>query len=236
MRASSRRVRQFGHRIVSHLLGLLVCVAVWVFLIVAAFELPTRTVTPLRFGGAAVGLALPALVPMAIAPLLWIHVRAGTRASNWVARLDETGLYLHLRSWLNWRLSNAERTVAFTPYEAIANVHEVREQSDVYRRVSGAVADEGNTTEGLTFGGPLTQLPVPVTFRRTLTGKSGTIIVKGSATLIFTSPTVAVLAGTWEVESATGSLKQGRGSLDGSANFGATPPTASITYTGSLSR
>ena len=102
--------------------------------------------------------------------------------------------------------------------------------------MTGAVADEGATTEELVFGGPLTQSPVPITFRRILTGKSGTIVVKGSATLTFTSATVAVLAGSWEVESSTGSLNKGRGTLDGSANFGATPPTASITYTGSLTR
>lgn len=102
--------------------------------------------------------------------------------------------------------------------------------------MTGAVADEGATTEELVFGGPLTQSPVPITFRRTLSGKSGTIIVTGRATLTFTSPTVAVLAGTWEVESATGTFDKGRGTLDGSANFGATPPTANITYTGSLTR
>ena len=102
--------------------------------------------------------------------------------------------------------------------------------------MTGAVADEGATTEELVFGGPLTQSPVPVTFRRTLTGKSGTIIVTGSATLTFTSATVAVIAGTWEVQSATGALNKGHGRLDGSANFGATPPTGNITYTGSLTR
>ena len=102
--------------------------------------------------------------------------------------------------------------------------------------MTGAVADADVTTEELVFDGPLTQSPVPVTFGCTLTGKSGTIVVAGSATLTFTIATVAVLAGTCKVASATGSLHKGRGTLDGSANFGATPPTANIIYVGSLTR
>lgn len=102
--------------------------------------------------------------------------------------------------------------------------------------MTGAFVDGGSTTEELTFGGPLTQSPVPVTFRRQLTGRNGTIVIKGSANLSFTSPTAATLTGTWEVESATGAYAKGRGTLTGTANFGATPPTASLTYSGSLSR
>ncbi len=102
--------------------------------------------------------------------------------------------------------------------------------------MTGALSDEGQTSEVLTFGGPLTQSPVPVTFRRTLTGRNGTIIIKGSASLTFTSPTAASLSGTWTVESATGAYSSGQGTLAGAANFGATPPTADITYTGSLTR
>jgi hypothetical protein len=100
--------------------------------------------------------------------------------------------------------------------------------------ITGAVSDSGQTTEELTFGGPLTQSPVPVTFRRTLTGKNGTIVISGSATLTFTSPTDATLAGTWVVTSGTGTYSAGNGALTGTANFGATPPTAALTYTGVL--
>ncbi len=102
--------------------------------------------------------------------------------------------------------------------------------------MTGALSDDGQTTEELTFGGPLTQSPVPITFRRTLVGRNGTLVIKGSASLAFTSPTAATLSGTWEVESATGAYARGRGTLTGAANFGATPPTANITYTGSLTR
>ncbi|MEP7345030.1 MAG: hypothetical protein ABI877_07180 [Gemmatimonadaceae bacterium] len=102
--------------------------------------------------------------------------------------------------------------------------------------ITGALSDDGPTTEELTFGGPLTQSPVPVTFRRTLTGRNGTIVITGSASLAFTSPIAATLSGTWQVESATGAYARGRGTLTGAANFGATPPTANLTYTGSLTR
>jgi hypothetical protein len=104
--------------------------------------------------------------------------------------------------------------------------------------ISGARADSGNTTEELTFGGPLTQSPVPLTFIRTLTGKAGTLTVRGSATLTFTSPTAASLAGTWVVEKGSGGYANttGSGSISGAANFGATPPTGILTYTGRLDR
>ena len=102
--------------------------------------------------------------------------------------------------------------------------------------MTGALSDKGQTTEALVFGGPLTQSPVPITFRRTLTGRNGTIVVKGSASLAFSSPTAATLSGTWVVESATGVYAKGQGTLSGAANFGATPPTADIVYSGSLTR
>ena len=102
--------------------------------------------------------------------------------------------------------------------------------------MTGALSDQGQTSEQLAFGGPLTQSPVPVTFRRSLTGRKGSIIITGSASLTFTSPSEATLSGTWAVKSATGAYARGRGTLIGAANFGATPPTASLTYTGSLTR
>ena len=102
--------------------------------------------------------------------------------------------------------------------------------------MTGAFSDQGATTEALVFGGPLTQSPVPITFRRTLTGRNGTIVVKGSATLTFISPSTAKLSGTWEVESGTGVYATGRGTLTGDADFGATPPSANVTYVGELRR
>jgi hypothetical protein len=104
--------------------------------------------------------------------------------------------------------------------------------------MTGARADSGSTTEELTFGGPLTQSPVPLTYVRTLTGKQGTLTVRGSATLTFTSQTAATLAGTWTVEKGTGAYANttGTGTITGAANFGATPPTGTLTYAGRLDR
>lgn len=104
--------------------------------------------------------------------------------------------------------------------------------------MSGARADSGTTTEELTFGGPLTQSPVPVTYVRTLTGKNGTFTVRGSATLTFTSATAATITGTWTIESGTGAYAamSGTGTISGSANFGATPPTGTLVYAGKLER
>ena len=47
--------------------------------------------------------------------------------------------------------------------------------------LTGVLSDDGGTTEELTFGGPLTAPTVPVTFRRELTGKRGTMTITGSA-------------------------------------------------------
>lgn len=105
-------------------------------------------------------------------------------------------------------------------------------------QMTGALADEGTTSEELVFGGPLDKSPVPVTFVRRVQGRDGAIVVKGAATLSFSSATAAALAGTWNVESATGKYAAyvGSGTLSGNANFGATPPTATISYFGTLSK
>jgi hypothetical protein len=102
--------------------------------------------------------------------------------------------------------------------------------------LTGVLSDGGATTEELTFGGALTQPSVPITFRRVLTGSRGTMIVTGSATLTWTSATAGALTGTWTVESGTGVYLSGGGSLSGSANFGATPPTAALTYVGTINQ
>jgi hypothetical protein len=77
---------------------------------------------------------------------------------------------------------------------------------------------------------------VPLTFRRVLTGRRGTMTVTGSASLTWTSQAGGTLSGTWQVESATGIYRTGGGSLSGSADFAATPPSATITYVGEINR
>lgn len=105
-------------------------------------------------------------------------------------------------------------------------------------QMSGNLTDTGQTTESLTFLGPLDKSPVPVSFKRQLAGSRGALNVKGNATLTFTSPTAATVAGDWEVESGTGayvSLK-GTGRVTGTADFGVNPPTATLSMAGSLVR
>ena len=102
--------------------------------------------------------------------------------------------------------------------------------------LSGAISDDGQTAEELTFGAPLNTPVVPITFRRVLTGRQGTMTVKGSASLTWTSQTAGTLSGTWQVESATGLYSSGSGTFSGTANFAATPPTAAITYVGEINR
>ena len=105
-------------------------------------------------------------------------------------------------------------------------------------QMSGSVVDAGSTIEELTFGGPLDRSPVPVTFVRTLTGRQGTLTLRGSARISFASPTVGTLDGEWTVEAATGqySSMRGTGTLSGRADFGTTPPSASLAYSGSVKK
>lgn len=104
--------------------------------------------------------------------------------------------------------------------------------------MSGSVVDAGSTIEELTFGGPLDRSPVPLTFVRTLTGRQGTLTLRGSARISFTSPTVGTLDGDWTVETATGqyATMRGTGTLSGRADFGTTPPSASLAYSGSVEK
>jgi hypothetical protein len=102
--------------------------------------------------------------------------------------------------------------------------------------VTGAMADDGQTTEELVFGGPLTAPTVPLTFRRVLTGKRGSTTVRGSAVLTWTQAGAATLTGSWEMERGDGVYVTGGGTLEGRADFAATPPAASLTYHGTLNR
>ncbi|MBC8085830.1 MAG: hypothetical protein H7Z40_01080 [Phycisphaerae bacterium] len=98
--------------------------------------------------------------------------------------------------------------------------------------LTGAFYDEGATTEELTFGGALTEPTVPITFKRVLTGRRGTVTITGSAVLAWTSATAGTLTGTWSIQAPNGAYQKGSGSLSGTANFGVTPPTATLKYVG----
>ena len=66
--------------------------------------------------------------------LLWIYqtmVLARFRASNWLVRVTEQGVYIKFRSYLNHHLPESDRTVAYIPYRDMRLTRLVRELQDV---------------------------------------------------------------------------------------------------------
>jgi hypothetical protein len=53
------------------------------------------------------------------------------RDSNWLVRANDNGLYVHLRSYLNYHFPADDLTVAFIPYREIGGAHAVRERREV---------------------------------------------------------------------------------------------------------
>ncbi len=109
-------------------LGILVCLGVVGFAVFAVTEIGKRHLPLGNWLLVLGGLAVPVGLAVWIARLFWERVRAALRSTNWVARIADDGVYLNLRSWLNWRLPDAARTAVRIPWPAIAGVHEVREE------------------------------------------------------------------------------------------------------------
>ena len=66
--------------------------------------------------------------------LLWIYqtmVLARFRASNWLVRVAEQGVYVKFRSYLNHHLPESDATVAYIPYRDMRLTRLVRELQDV---------------------------------------------------------------------------------------------------------
>jgi len=57
------------------------------------------------------------------------YVTARFRHSNWLARLDASGLYVQFRSYLNYTVSNVDETVVFIGYEEIRSARLVIEHT-----------------------------------------------------------------------------------------------------------
>ena len=53
------------------------------------------------------------------------------RASNWLVRANENGLYVHLRSYLNYHFPADDLTVAFIPYREISGAHTIAERREI---------------------------------------------------------------------------------------------------------
>jgi hypothetical protein len=77
--------------------------------------------------------------------LLQRYVIARFRASNWLARLDASGVYVRFRSYLNYALSDVDETVVFIGYQ------EIRSARVVIERTTFADAEGHRTTNTTRF-------------------------------------------------------------------------------------
>jgi len=57
------------------------------------------------------------------------YVTARFRATNWLARLDASGMYVQFRSYLNYALSDVDETVVFIGYQEIRSARLVIEHT-----------------------------------------------------------------------------------------------------------
>ena len=101
---------------------------------------------------------------------------------------------------------------------------------------SGAITDAGTTEDALDVSSPEGASPLVATFRRTVTGARGTLVLTGDATVDLADPAAAPVVGTWRVESATGGYAghTGSGSISGTADFSRDRPHGRLRYDGSL--
>jgi len=74
-------------------------------------------------------------------------VTARFHPSNWLVRMNETGLYVQYRSYLNYQLPADETSVAFISYGEIASARLVRERV----RVPDAMQQNATTTQYLRY-------------------------------------------------------------------------------------
>ena len=101
---------------------------------------------------------------------------------------------------------------------------------------SGAVEDAGTTEDALDVSSPEGASPLVATFRRTVAGARGTLVLTGDATVDLADPAAAPVAGTWRVESASGDYAghAGSGTISGLADFTRERPHGRLRYDGSL--
>jgi hypothetical protein len=63
--------------------------------------------------------------------LIWGFVSARFRPSNWLVRMNEAGLFIQFRSYLNYRLPAEDMTVLFVAYPEIRSARLVKERTQV---------------------------------------------------------------------------------------------------------
>jgi hypothetical protein len=103
-------------------------------------------------------------------------------------------------------------------------------------KASGAISDTGTTEDALDVSSAEGANPMVATFRRTVTGENGTLVLVGDATVDLADPAKAPVSGTWRVESGAGAYdgRAGSGALSGTADFTADRPRARLRYDGAL--
>ncbi len=101
---------------------------------------------------------------------------------------------------------------------------------------SGAITDAGTTEDALDVSSPDGTNPMIATFRRTVVGKQGTLILTGDASVDLADPALAFVTGAWQVESGTGNYagRTGSGRISGTANFTLEQPRGTLHYAGTL--
>lgn len=124
--AAPRRRPRYPYVPVGYTVGLVACVAIPVG-VTAMFATHVTWVAPIGW----ILLPLMAIVNYGVCGVIALgafeHVRASWSPDNWLAQLVDEGVYLNVRSFLNWRYPRHLRTVAFVPYQAIESVHSLHE-------------------------------------------------------------------------------------------------------------
>jgi hypothetical protein len=101
---------------------------------------------------------------------------------------------------------------------------------------SGAITDTGTTEDALDVSSAEGANPLVATFRRTVTGEKGTLVLTGDATVDLADPASAAVDGTWQIESGTGAYadRTGSGEITGTADFTLEQPRGTLRYAGTL--
>ncbi|MEP0547229.1 MAG: SDR family NAD(P)-dependent oxidoreductase [Rhodothermales bacterium] len=101
---------------------------------------------------------------------------------------------------------------------------------------SGAISDTGRTEDTLDVSSAEGANPMVATFRRTVTGEKGTLVLIGDATVNLANPATAEVTGSWRVESGTGAYagRAGSGEVSGTADFTLDRPHGTLRYLGDL--
>jgi len=72
-----------------------------------------------------------ATVFVAVLLLTWRFISARFRSSNWLARTNTQGVFVHFRSYLNYHLSAQDLTVVFIPYAQVRGARQVRQSTRI---------------------------------------------------------------------------------------------------------